>query len=160
MTDLKQKTTSQPAINNLVVKGKLSYSELPTTDVSVGDTYIITDRDNLPYVALQDINNNIIWVQLGQLTTGYSKDQYSYIFGQNVVSVKNNQFVIGKNNSIDTAGYYSFILGNGSSSSSRKNSMAIDSSGNLKLKGTVYIGANDDSSGGTNLVSSITARFG
>lgn len=160
MTDLKQKTLTQTNVDRLEIKGKLSYSELPTTGITVGDVYIITDRDNLPYMAIEDYNNNIVWVQLNQFTNGYVKNQFSYIFGNGLVSVQDNQFILGQYNAIDTSGNYLQIVGNGSGNSNRRNVFAIQKNGDVRIKGNVYINANDDSSGGTNLATELVAKFG
>lgn len=64
------------------------------------------------------------------------------------------QHVQGRYNVADSNGNYADIVGNGGSANSRKNISALDWSGNLHLKGDVYVGCNDDSTGGTILSSS------
>lgn len=64
------------------------------------------------------------------------------------------QTAIGKYNIEDAAGasaLYALIIGNGTSNDYRKNALTVDWDGNLRLKGDVYAGCNDDSTGGTNI---------
>lgn len=62
------------------------------------------------------------------------------------------QTVIGKYNIKDAVSL--FIIGNGSSSA-RSNAFIIDSNGNIRAKGDIYLGCNNDSTGGTKLSSAI-----
>lgn len=78
-------------------------------------------------------------------------------FAQGISSIANKvcQSVFGKNNVIDesedSSGKYSFIIGNGTSSSARSNAYALDWTGNGHFQGDVYVGCNNDSTGGVKL---------
>ena len=74
----------------------------------------------------------------------------SHAGGYYTKASSDNQTVIGKYNSEDSNGTYSFIIGKGNSAT-KSNALAVDWDGNIKLKGTVYVNSNNDSSGGTAL---------
>ena len=83
--------------------------------------------------------------------------QGSHAEGLGTIAKGNFQHVQGKYNVEDTNGIYADIIGNGSVDSNqqnqqdqqnRKNIEATTWTGDKRLKGTVYINCNDDSSGG------------
>lgn len=61
------------------------------------------------------------------------------------------QHAQGKYNVVDSASKYADIVGWGTSNSDKKNIEATTITGDKKMKGDVYVGANDDSSGGIRL---------
>lgn len=67
------------------------------------------------------------------------------------------QTVMGKYNEAYAGDYgtpegtMALIVGNGTSDSARSNAMALKWTGDLRLKGNIYVGCNDDSTGGTPL---------
>lgn len=83
----------------------------------------------------------------------------SHTQGQGTIAQAINQTVIGKYNvaqgqpNSDGPDDYALIIGNGSSDSARANALAVVKKGDLRLKGDVYVGCNDDSTGGTKLTS-------
>lgn len=86
--------------------------------------------------------------------------QYSHAEGAYTVAAGLSQHAAGKYNIADSTS--ARITGWGSSDTSRKNIEQLDTSGNLHLKGSVYVGCNDDSSGGTliNKVIHATKNYG
>lgn len=82
----------------------------------------------------------------------YSNAQGMYAHAEgNMTNAKTDyQHAQGKYNVIDNDGLYADIVGNGTSSQ-RANISALGWDGNLHLKGNVYVGCNDDSTGGTML---------
>ena len=72
---------------------------------------------------------------------------FSHAEGWSTVAKGMSQHVAGRYNVTDDTS--ARITGWGSSDTSRKNIEQLDSSGNLRLKGSVYVGCNDNSSGGT-----------
>lgn len=73
----------------------------------------------------------------------------SHAEGYNTVASGPSQHVAGQYNIADSTS--ARITGWGTSDSDRKNIEQLDQSGNLRLKGSVYVGCNDDSSGGTEI---------
>jgi hypothetical protein len=59
----------------------------------------------------------------------------------------NAQTAIGMYNVADSSSL--FLIGHGTDDNARVNALKVDSSNNLRLKGNVYVGCNDDSSGGS-----------
>lgn len=53
---------------------------------------------------------------------------------------------------LESTGDYAFVIGNGQSSNSRSNAMAVKWTGDLHIAGDIYVGCNNDSTGGTKLV--------
>lgn len=78
---------------------------------------------------------------------------YSHTEGYQTYAYARSQHVFGENNYGGTKtadrGTYVEIVGNGASASARSNARALDWDGNERLKGTLYVGCNADSSGGT-----------
>lgn len=74
--------------------------------------------------------------------------------GYYTTASSNYQHVQGKYNVIDSSSTYADIVGWGTSatSSGRKNIEATTTTGDKRLKGDVYVGCNDDSSGGNKLI--------
>ena len=85
--------------------------------------------------------------------TGSAIGTNSFVAGgtDNIASSP-NQHVQGRYNVEDSSSVYADIIGNGTADDNRKNIEATDWNGNKHLKGDVYVGCNDDSSGGTKLV--------
>lgn len=80
--------------------------------------------------------------------------EYSHAEGAHTTALGNCQHVQGLYNVIDRAGanaVYADIIGNGASSDARKNIEATTFTGDKRMKGDVYVGCNDDSTGGTKL---------
>ena len=75
----------------------------------------------------------------------------SHAEGQDTVARGSCQHVQGKCNVEDTS-VYADIIGNGTSSSDRKNIEATTWTGDKRLKGDVYVHCNDDSTGGSKLM--------
>ena len=73
--------------------------------------------------------------------------QYSHAEGYNTEASGRSQHVAGQCNIADSTS--ARITGWGTDDSNRKNIEQLDQSGNLRLKGNLYVGCNDDSSGGT-----------
>lgn len=61
----------------------------------------------------------------------------SYALGNYVTAASDGQMVLGKYGVTDSDGKYTFIIGNGSSASTRANAMTIDSSHNVVFFGTI-----------------------
>lgn len=94
---------------------------------------------------------------------GYSttaSGTYSHAEGMGTVANHAYQHAFGSYNiadpstaSVSNRGNYIEIVGKGSASSAKKNARTLDWNGNERLSGDVYVGCNDDSSGGYKLVS-------
>ena len=85
---------------------------------------------------------------------GYFAHAYgaiSHAEGNNTIAKSSNQHVQGIYNVVDDNNKYADIVGGGTSSA-RKNIEATTWTGDKRLKGTVYVGCNDDSTGGDALV--------
>ena len=78
-----------------------------------------------------------------------ASEQYSHAEGYYTKAIGPSQHVAGQYNIADNTS--ARITGWGTSDSNRKNIEQLDRSGNLRLKGSVYVGCNDDSSGGTKI---------
>lgn len=97
-------------------------------------------------------------VQYGAETP--SDDNLVAGIGNKVAGAKANT-VIGRYATVatdyysDHYGQYAFRIGNGSSESARTNALAVDWNGNIRAKGDIYLGCNDDSTGGKKLSSAI-----
>jgi len=83
---------------------------------------------------------------------------YSHAEGMGTVANHAYQHAFGSYNIADPStasasnrGNYIEIVGKGSASSAKKNARTLDWNGNERLSGDVYVGCNDDSSGGTKL---------
>ena len=77
-----------------------------------------------------------------------ASEPYSHAEGQGTIAKGQSQHVAGQYNIADSTS--ARITGWGTSAG-RKNIEQLDQSGNLRLKGSVYVGCNDDSSGGTKI---------
>lgn len=74
-------------------------------------------------------------------TNEYASAPYAYatVAGEGTVANNSSQFVIGKFNDYDDdSSTFPFVIGNGTSDTSRSNLFAIDSNGNIIIKGTSY----------------------
>lgn len=80
-----------------------------------------------------------------------SEGMYSHAEGYYTTIASAYQHVQGKYNIADSEGKFADIIGNGVDNTNRKNISALDWSGNLHLKGMVYVDADDDSTNGTML---------
>ena len=80
--------------------------------------------------------------------TTVASGQYSHAEGHNTEAKGQSQHVAGQYNIADSTSVR--ITGWGTSAG-KKNIEQLDQSGNLRLKGSVYVGCNDDSSGGTKI---------
>lgn len=78
-------------------------------------------------------------------------EQHSHAEGCFTLARSESQHVQGKYNVEDSNGVYADIVGNGMAANDRKNIEATTWTGDKRLKGTVYVGCNDDSTGGTDL---------
>ena len=85
---------------------------------------------------------------------------YSHTEGRYTIAKNAAQHVFGKYNVQDSSSYsgantgkYVEIVGNGTSESERSNARILDWSGNERLKGTLYVNANADGTGGTQVLS-------
>lgn len=82
----------------------------------------------------------------------------SHSEGQYTTAQRKSQHVSGEYNVPDTTGTtgtrgsYAEIIGNGTSSSSLSNARALDWDGNERLAGELYVNCNDDSTGGTKVI--------
>ena len=88
----------------------------------------------------------------GQNTT--ASGDYSHAEGRNTEASGNYQHAQGKFNVLDQSGanaVYADIIGNGTADNNRKNIEATTWTGDKRMKGDVYVGCNDDSTGGTKL---------
>lgn len=89
---------------------------------------------------------------------------YSHSGGEGTIAQGMSQTAIGMYNVASgtynqkVGSYYSLIVGNGNSDSSRSNALALDWDGNLRIKGDIYFGCSNDSSGGTDLSNSLVFR--
>ena len=90
----------------------------------------------------------------GNSTT--ASGECSHSEGQNTVANHKAQHVFGMHNVPDPStasdaakGNYVEIVGNGTSSSNKKNARVLDWNGNERLAGDLYVGANTDGTGGT-----------
>ena len=88
----------------------------------------------------------------------HAENSYSQAIGDNshaegyyTKASSDNQHAQGKYNVEDANNVYADIVGNGTADNARKNISALEWAGNLRLKGDVYVGCNDDSTGGSKL---------
>jgi hypothetical protein len=77
-----------------------------------------------------------------------ANQQTAHAEGYFTIANSNIQHVQGKYNVEDSNGVYADIVGNGTEDNDRKNIEATTWTGDKRLKGNVYAGCNDDSSGG------------
>ena len=85
----------------------------------------------------------------------------SHAEGRDTIANRQFQHVQGRfNNTSWTAGNLIDVVGWGDSEGARKNISGLTQSGDLHLKGKVYIQANDNSSGGIELVPNIVGNAG
>lgn len=84
---------------------------------------------------------------------GFAKGPSSHIEGYTNIAMGNNQHVQGKFNAIDKNNKYADIVGNGTmvDTDSRSNAYALEWTGTGRYAGDVYVGCNNDSTGGTKL---------
>ena len=80
-----------------------------------------------------------------------AKKNSSHAEGAGTVAATDFQHVQGKYNVIDSQHKYIDIVGYGGGDTQRRNIEATTLGGDKRLKGTVYVGCNDDSTGGTDL---------
>ena len=90
---------------------------------------------------------------VGSKATG----NYSHAEGVYSTAGSSNQHVQGKYNVVDSSGTYADIVGGGTSYT-RKNIEATTWTGDKRLKGTLYVNCNDDSTGGTEAKTKQTAK--
>ena len=86
----------------------------------------------------------------GQYSVADGEDSFAH--GDHTKTEYRAQTALGRYN--DCEPNLAFMVGGGSSDNARKNLLGLEDSafgGNLRLKGDVYVGCNDDSSGGTKL---------
>lgn len=76
----------------------------------------------------------------------------SHAGGLSTIANGDNQTVIGKYNAADTTSL--FIIGKGSAAYLRSNALIVDSSGNVRASGDIYLRCNSDSTGGSKVISS------
>ena len=83
---------------------------------------------------------------------------YTIAGGSYTVANHKAQTVLGEYNSLDASlasassrGNYVLIVGNGTADNARSDALTLDWEGNLRIKGSVYVGANADGSGGTQI---------
>ena len=82
---------------------------------------------------------------------------YSHASGLGTKARRRSQFVIGEFNVEETGnpstkGTHAFLIGSGSSDSSRHNAFAVDWGGIVRVNNDIYVGCDSDSTGGTKLV--------
>lgn len=88
-------------------------------------------------------------------TSTTASGQNSHAEGNHTEAASPNQHVQGKYNVIDSTETYADIVGAGTDSA-RKNIFALErATGDGRYKGDVYVGCNDDSTGGTKLAKDI-----
>lgn len=81
--------------------------------------------------------------------------------GVGTIASGNYSHVQGQYNVEDTDGVYADIVGWGEDNNNRKNISSLTTDGDLHLAGDVYVGANDDGTGGTKLGADIfIAQYG
>ena len=93
---------------------------------------------------------------IGAHAEGYNtraNGQFAHSEGTSTIATMSNSHAQGRYNVEDTTNTYVDIVGWGDSDTARKNISALDINGNLHLKGDIYIGCNNDSSGGKSLES-------
>ena len=73
----------------------------------------------------------------------------SHASGIGTIAEGNWQTVLGCYNIADTTS--AFIIGNGGADN-RKNAFIVDKNGDVRIKGDVYVGCNEDSSGGSKII--------
>ena len=86
-------------------------------------------------------------------TGSQAKGASSHAEGYSTIASSKYQHAQGQFNVEDSSNVYADIVGNGTDHTHRKNISALEWAGNLRLKGDVYVGCNDDSTGGTKLTS-------
>ena len=135
-----------------------SSTNLPTTQAV---TSYVTARFNNPtftgYMSLGRLSgstNGTDSVALGDHVT--ASGAYATAFGSYTVANHKAQFVLGEYNSPDASlasasarGNYVLVVGNGTADNARSDALTLDWNGNLRVKGSIYVGANADGSGGT-----------
>lgn len=93
----------------------------------------------------------------GRETLAYGEGAHSEGYG--TIAYSDHQHAQGKYNKQDTNGTYADIVGGGTSSA-RKNIEATTWTGDKRMKGDVYVGCNDDSTGGNKVLSVTNIRSG
>ena len=86
---------------------------------------------------------------------GAAVGHYSHTEGSNSIALGDIQHVEGRNN--EPNGDYVHIVGNGFTSTQRSNAYALDWDGNGHYMGDVYVGCNEDSTGGEKLITASEA---
>ena len=122
----------------------LSYSKVPHEN---GDSTGVFDQYSTG-VILNNIGVENRYRSLDKITyntNSYASAPYKYstVAGEGTVANSSSQFVIGKFNDYDDeTSTFPFIIGNGASDTNRSNLFAIDSNGNIIIKGVSYNLAN------------------
>lgn len=80
-----------------------------------------------------------------------ARGKMSHAEGSGTLATPDYQHVQGKFNVEDRSGQFADIVGWGPNNSSKKNIEATTVEGDKRMKGDVYVGCNDDSTGGTKL---------
>ena len=81
----------------------------------------------------------------------YASNDGSVALGYGTKSLSDYQVVIGKDNIGDSSNTYAFIVGNGTSNTSRSNATVIDQQGNQYLSGDIYTNCTDYTTTSTGL---------
>jgi len=127
-------------------------------------TIITVDRINYGFITqVEKINNEYLITVDKNIGTGYNNTAcslyFSYTIGQGshregyiTAAIADYQHVQGKWNILDIEKQYADIIGNGTNVDARSNAYALDWSGNGHYMGDVYVHANNDSTGGTKLL--------
>ena len=96
------------------------------------------------------------WVSHAEGSGTTASGSYSHAEGIGTVANHKSQHVAGEYNVEDASselatnrGNYAEIVGNGSSTNDKSNARVLDWNGNERLAGDLYVGCNDDSTGGT-----------
>lgn len=135
-------------VNNPVATGSFSMGRKTGSIVGASSVAIGGDAE-----ATRTFNIAVGWYAkatgLGSVAIGdniEAKHSYSQVFGVNCSPDPSS-------NSYNQLGNYARIIGNGTSTAPEdlSNAEALDWSGNLHLKGDLYIGCNNDSTGGTHI---------
>lgn len=138
--------------NNPTGTGSLSINRKSGTTVgtksaTLGDNGTATGQNSL---ALGDNTSATNWNSIAEGTHSIASGDTSHAEGRWTIARGNYQHAQGQFNVEDTGSLYADIVGNGTSSV-RKNIEATTWTGDKKLKGDVYVGCNDDSTGGSKL---------
>lgn len=144
----------------------LTWEKFGNTDINLSsyatkDNPTFTGSLSLGRKANTATGPNSVAIGMNTTATGVN----SYATGNNVIASGNqafaegtstiaagtNQHAQGKYNITDTNNIYAEIVGNGTNDANRSNAYALDWNGNARFAGDVYVGCNDNSTGGTKL---------